>query len=146
MVGSVCCHILYRMRYKFTRISTQIFTFIMDVLSMDSTMALEMLMSSYYELMNLEDALLVVKLARHASITACEMIEGITHKRHQRFSVIASILSACTFMFPQDELSSQSGVPGRRRYLLKLDILGPMSRSSVVSCWGIPPHKGGQGG
>ena len=74
-------------------------------------------------------------------MNTCGVVEARACNGHQKFPAIDSILFACILVLPQNWLSSQSGVPWSRRYLLKLDLLGLASEGVVISCWGGHPHK-----
>ena len=65
------------MKFEFTWLSTQNFTFVIDVLSTNCAMVLEILMSFNYELMNLLDALIIVILVKWCVvIIAAGVVKG----------------------------------------------------------------------
>ena len=68
-------------------------------------------------------------------ITGCGLVKG-GHIRDIKSSLSLSVfyLLVWSFMLPQNKLSSQNGVPGRRRHVTSMDLLRLASEDLAVSC------------
>ena len=127
VVGSVGCHILVWTKFGFTMASTQSWTIVPGLVSIDFMRALEMLISLCYEMTSSWCTFLVVINRRYMSNRGMltSLVLGWLHIGNIIISLpLPSLFLVITFELLWSAPSYLSEISGRRKCLLKLGLQG----------------------